>query len=167
MSSVSGELAGELFVGSMIAGIGVATFLIRFAPIALLARLELPAWLTQALRYVPPAVMAAIIAPPLFFADGAPTIDPNLPRIIAAARDEGVQLRRILLTHGHIDHAGGTRALADQLKLPIEGPHPDDQFWIDQIATGARSRAQVRQDFIASAEFTNRVAAIIADGCLP
>jgi hypothetical protein len=45
MSSVSGELAGELFVWSMIAGIGVATFLIRFAPIALLARLELPAWL--------------------------------------------------------------------------------------------------------------------------
>jgi branched-subunit amino acid transport protein len=84
MSSVSGELAGELFVWSMIAGIGVATFLIRFAPIALLARLELPAWLTRALRYVPPAVMAAIIAPPLFFADGAPTIDPNLPRIIAA-----------------------------------------------------------------------------------
>ncbi|MER2516800.1 MAG: AzlD domain-containing protein, partial [Candidatus Accumulibacter phosphatis] len=61
MSSVSGELAGELFVWSMIIGIGVATFLIRFAPIALLARLELPAWLTRALRYVPPAVMAAII----------------------------------------------------------------------------------------------------------
>ena len=39
--NVSGELAGELFVWSMIVGIGVATFLIRYAPIALLARLEL------------------------------------------------------------------------------------------------------------------------------
>lgn len=67
-------------------------------------------------------------------------IDPggDLPRIIAAARDEGVQLRRILLTHGHIDHAGGTRALADQLELPIEGPHPGDQFWIDQLPEQAR-----------------------------
>ncbi|WP_409559290.1 AzlD domain-containing protein, partial [Accumulibacter sp.] len=34
----------------MIIGIGVATFLIRFAPIALLSRLELPAALRQALR---------------------------------------------------------------------------------------------------------------------
>jgi branched-subunit amino acid transport protein len=93
MSNLNGELAGELFVWSMIVGIGVATFLIRFAPIALLARLELPAWLTQALRYVPPAVMAAIIAPPLFFADGAPTMDPNLPRIAAATLAAAVAWR--------------------------------------------------------------------------
>ncbi|WP_300320118.1 AzlD domain-containing protein [Accumulibacter sp.] len=85
MSAASGELAGDPFVWSMIIGIGVATFLLRFAPIALLSRLELPAWLRQALRYVPPAVMAAIIAPPLFFAGGAPTIDPDLPRFVAAA----------------------------------------------------------------------------------
>ena len=39
----------------------------------------------QALRCVPPAVMAAIIAPPLFFAGGAPTIGPELPRVAAAA----------------------------------------------------------------------------------
>jgi branched-subunit amino acid transport protein len=38
----------------------------------------------QALRCVPPAVMAAIIAPPLFFAVGAPTIVPDLPQIAAA-----------------------------------------------------------------------------------
>lgn len=84
VSSVSGEAAGELFVWSMICAIGVATFVIRFAPLALLARLELPTWLTRALRYVPPAVMAAIIAPPLFFADGTPTIEPDLARIAAA-----------------------------------------------------------------------------------
>jgi len=91
--NVSGEFAGELFVWSMIVGIGVATFLIRYAPIALLARLELPAWLTQALRYVPPAVMAAIIAPPLFFADGAPTIHPDLARIAAATLAAAVAWR--------------------------------------------------------------------------
>ena len=50
MSSVSGEAAGELFVWSMICAIGIATFVIRFAPLALLARLELPTWMTRALR---------------------------------------------------------------------------------------------------------------------
>lgn len=78
------DAGSEPFVWAMIVAIGAATFLIRFAPIALLARLELPTWLTQALRYVPPAVMAAIIAPPLFFAGGAPTMDADPARIGAA-----------------------------------------------------------------------------------
>jgi hypothetical protein len=41
------------------------------------------------------------------------------------------------------------------------------QYWIDQLATGARTRDQVRQQFIASAEFNARVDAIINQGCLP
>ncbi len=47
------------------------------------------------------------------------------------------------------------------------GDLPGVQFWINQIATGARSREQVRQQFVASPEFQARVAAIIAQGCLP
>jgi hypothetical protein len=39
------------------------------------------------------------------------------------------------------------------------------QFWIGQLASGAQSRDQVRQAFIASAEFNARVNAIIDDGC--
>lgn len=39
------------------------------------------------------------------------------------------------------------------------------QFWINQIATGANTREQVRQQFVASPEFQTRVAAIIAQGC--
>ncbi len=42
----------------------------------------------------------------------------------------GVNLKAIWLTHAHIDHAGGTADLAEQLGLPIVGPHPGDQFWI-------------------------------------
>lgn len=76
--------AAAFEIWSMILGLGIITFLIRFTPIALLARLQLPPWLKHALRYVPAAVMAAIIAPPLFFAVGAPTIDPHLPRLGAA-----------------------------------------------------------------------------------
>ncbi|MEZ5565528.1 MAG: MBL fold metallo-hydrolase [Gammaproteobacteria bacterium] len=71
--------------------------------------------------------------------DGA-VIDPggDLPHILNAVADEGINLTKILLTHAHIDHAGGTHALAKQLGLPIEGPHPDDQFWIDMLPEQAR-----------------------------
>jgi hypothetical protein len=41
------------------------------------------------------------------------------------------------------------------------------QFWIGQLNTGARTRENVRQQFLASAEFQARVSAIIAQGCLP
>lgn len=67
-------------------------------------------------------------------------IDPggDLPALIDAARDRGVSLHQILLTHAHIDHAGGTSALARELHLPIVGPHPDDQFWIDGLPEQSR-----------------------------
>ena len=45
---------------------------------------------------------------------------------------------KILLTHGHLDHAGGTADLADKLELPIEGPHIDDKFWIDGLEQQGR-----------------------------
>jgi hypothetical protein len=41
------------------------------------------------------------------------------------------------------------------------------QYWISQINTGARTRENVRQQFLASPEFNARVSAIIAQGCLP
>jgi hydroxyacylglutathione hydrolase len=65
----------------------------------------------------------------------AAVIDPggDLERILAAVAQHGVQLEQIWLTHAHIDHAGGTGALAEQLNLPIVGPHPGDQFWIDGL----------------------------------
>jgi len=44
-----------------------------------------------------------------------------------------VTLTQIWLTHAHIDHAGGTGTLARELNLPIIGPHPGDQFWIDGL----------------------------------
>ena len=41
------------------------------------------------------------------------------------------------------------------------------QFWINEINTTARTREQVRQQFIASAEFQGRVANIVNQGCKP
>jgi len=62
-------------------------------------------------------------------------VDPggDLDRILDAAKDAGVRLVKILLTHAHVDHAGGTAALASRLGIPIEGPQQEDQFWIDLL----------------------------------
>jgi glyoxylase-like metal-dependent hydrolase (beta-lactamase superfamily II) len=49
-----------------------------------------------------------------------------------------VTLKAIWLTHAHIDHAGGTGTLAREDALPIIGPHPGDQFWIDGLAQQAQ-----------------------------
>ena len=65
----------------------------------------------------------------------AAIIDPggDVPRLVAALEQYGLTLEKIWITHGHLDHAGGTAALKELTGVPIEGPHPDDAFWIDQI----------------------------------
>jgi glyoxylase-like metal-dependent hydrolase (beta-lactamase superfamily II) len=65
----------------------------------------------------------------------AAVIDPggDLPRIRAAIAQAGVTVEKILLTHGHIDHAGEAKALADDLAVPIEGPHEADRFWLQRL----------------------------------
>ncbi|WP_286237108.1 MBL fold metallo-hydrolase [Neptuniibacter halophilus] len=66
----------------------------------------------------------------------AAVVDPggDLDKILSVVAEEGVELEKILLTHAHIDHAGGTSELAERQGLPIEGPHKGDQFWIDGLA---------------------------------
>ena len=63
----------------------------------------------------------------------AVVIDPggDIDRIEGKLAAEGLTLTKILVTHGHIDHAGGVGALAAKTGVPIEGPHEDDRFWID------------------------------------
>lgn len=62
----------------------------------------------------------------------AAVVDPggDVERILAAIEQQQVRPTQILLTHGHMDHVGGTAALAKKLELPIIGPHRDDLFWI-------------------------------------
>jgi glyoxylase-like metal-dependent hydrolase (beta-lactamase superfamily II) len=71
----------------------------------------------------------------------AAVIDPGgeVERIRAALAADDLTLALILVTHGHIDHAGGVAALAEATGAPIEGPHEEDRFWIDGIAQQARN----------------------------
>ena len=65
----------------------------------------------------------------------AAVVDPggDVALILAKLDELGLELEKILLTHAHIDHAGGTAELAATAGVPIEGPHKGDQFWIDGL----------------------------------
>jgi hydroxyacylglutathione hydrolase len=81
-------------------------------------------------------------------------IDPggDVERILAAIRQQGIQVETILLTHGHIDHAGGAAALRDVLKerargegdaepaaVPIVGPGERDRFLLEGLEQQGRA----------------------------
>lgn len=68
-------------------------------------------------------------------------IDPggNVPRIQEAVTTLGLAVERILLTHGHIDHAGGAAELRKALGVPLDGPDERDAFLLDGLAEQGRA----------------------------
>jgi hydroxyacylglutathione hydrolase len=68
-------------------------------------------------------------------------IDPggDLPRIRDAIAKAGVTVEKILLTHGHIDHAAGAAELAAELGVPVEGPHQADAFLLERLPESGKS----------------------------
>ncbi len=70
----------------------------------------------------------------------AAVVDPggDLARIQDAITAQGITVRKVLLTHGHLDHAGGAAGLARAFGVPIEGPHPDDTFLLEGLSDQGR-----------------------------
>lgn len=70
----------------------------------------------------------------------AALIDPGgePEKLIAEAKARELKLEKIFLTHGHMDHVGAAGLLSEKLGLPIEGPHREDQFWLDDLASQAQ-----------------------------
>ena len=62
-------------------------------------------------------------------------VDPggDVPVILKAIEQANVGIEKILLTHGHIDHAGGAAELRDALGVKIEGPQRDDLFLLNDL----------------------------------
>jgi glyoxylase-like metal-dependent hydrolase (beta-lactamase superfamily II) len=62
-------------------------------------------------------------------------VDPGgeIERLQAIAKAADVTVEKIFVTHGHIDHCGKAGILAKAIGVPIEGPHQDDLFWIEQL----------------------------------
>jgi hydroxyacylglutathione hydrolase len=63
-------------------------------------------------------------------------IDPggDVARIREGLERTGVTPEFILLTHGHIDHAGGAAELAEALSLDIVGPQREDEWLLDSLS---------------------------------
>lgn len=65
----------------------------------------------------------------------AAIVDPggDVARILSVVEKHGVSVDKVLLTHGHLDHVGGTEAIAKSLNVPIIGPEKEDLFWLEQL----------------------------------
>ncbi|KAH0436442.1 hypothetical protein KCU90_g4164, partial [Aureobasidium melanogenum] len=65
----------------------------------------------------------------------AAVVDPggDLDVIQGEIARQNVTVEKVFLTHGHIDHCAGAKTLATHYGVPIEGPHPDESFWLDKL----------------------------------
>ncbi len=54
----------------LVLGMALVTFAVRYPVLVLVSKIPMPDRMFRALRYVPPAVLAAIIAPALLLPDG-------------------------------------------------------------------------------------------------
>ena len=72
-------------------------------------------------------------------------VDPggDVDRILEGISQTGARIERIILTHGHLDHAGGATGLQEaiqkqsSIRVPIEGPDIRDKFLLDGIEAQA------------------------------
>ncbi len=70
----------------------------------------------------------------------AAIVDPggDLPTVFATVEAAGVEVEKVLLTHGHIDHAAASRDCADHYGVEIIGPHKDDAFLLQALPEQAK-----------------------------
>lgn len=75
-------------------------------------------------------------------------IDPggDVAQIAEAIEQTEMKVDFILLTHGHIDHAGGAAELKEKLGVEIIGPHEDDKFLLDGLAEQGREYGFAARD---------------------
>jgi hydroxyacylglutathione hydrolase len=62
-------------------------------------------------------------------------VDPGGDMVVleAALAQHKLTLKKLFLTHGHLDHVGATPKLANKYHIPIEGPEKEDKFWLDRL----------------------------------
>ncbi|MCR9135771.1 MAG: MBL fold metallo-hydrolase [Alphaproteobacteria bacterium] len=67
-------------------------------------------------------------------------VDPggDVATILDVIKENGIEVKAIWLTHGHIDHAGGAMDLKEALGVDIIGPHRDDKPLLDGLEDQAK-----------------------------
>lgn len=82
--------------------IGVTTYLTRLSFVTIFGKREVPAFILRMLRFVPIAVLSAIIWPQLFLVHSTPDLSPTNPRWLAGliAGLIAWRTRNVLLTIG-------------------------------------------------------------------
>lgn len=62
-------------------------------------------------------------------------VDPggDVKELLSVIESLGVTIKQLVLTHGHLDHVGGTQPLANALDARVIGPHEDDSFWLQAL----------------------------------
>ncbi|WP_127521712.1 MBL fold metallo-hydrolase [Mesorhizobium sp. Z1-4] len=62
-------------------------------------------------------------------------VDPggDVEVILQTLSENGLSIKEIWLTHGHLDHAGGAMELKDALDVQIVGPHEADRQMLSNI----------------------------------
>jgi hydroxyacylglutathione hydrolase len=70
----------------------------------------------------------------------AAVIDPGGDEqlIIDAVSEHRLNLEKVILTHGHLDHVGGTAGIAGHYGIPVIGPHEDDAFLLEMLEQQAQ-----------------------------
>lgn len=70
----------------------------------------------------------------------AAIVDPggDADRIIQQVANQGVEVKQVLLTHGHLDHVGAAAEIAAHYQVPIVGPQKEDLFWLDALPEQSR-----------------------------
>ena len=65
----------------------------------------------------------------------AALVDPggDAEKIMALLHQQAIKIDKILLTHGHLDHVGAAKILAQQFNVPLIGPHRDDLFLFESL----------------------------------
>jgi branched-subunit amino acid transport protein len=84
----------------LIGGMALVTFAVRYPVLAVLGRIELPQPLFRALRFVPPAVLTAIIVPGVLMPGGALALRADNAYLVAGVISAAVAVWRknLLLT---------------------------------------------------------------------
>jgi hydroxyacylglutathione hydrolase len=78
-------------------------------------------------------------------------IDPggDFDMLRAAIDENGLKITKVLLTHGHVDHASAAGTMAEHYGVEIEGPHKDDLFLIEGLAdSGAKYGFPLYKPFV-------------------